>query len=263
MGDELGPHEVDRRRRVSFTRFPDSHVDHHDIWINPEDTDVMINGNDGGASVTFNGGRTWSTLMNQPTAQMYRVFTDNLFPYKVYSGQQDASGIVTESRTLGSGIGEHHWQTIRSGESATVGLDPENPRFVYSTFFASFLGEWDAETRNYRMVRPYPERVTGEQPRNLKYRANWNGPVYVSTHDPDVIYYGSQYLMKSTDRGNNVGSPERGPYAQRGREAGDGRLPDLERADHGGELQQRLQHRGVAHRGGRSSGSAPTMASCT
>jgi len=186
----------------SFTRFPDSHVDHHDLWINPEDTDVMINGNDGGASVTFNGGLTWSTLMNQPTAQMYRVMTDNLFPYKVYSGQQDASGIVTESRTLGNGIGEHHWQTIRSGESATVGLDPENPRFVYSTFFASFLGEWDADTRNYRMVRPYPERVTGEQPRNLKYRANWNGPVYVSTHDPDVIYYGSQYLMKSTDRGN-------------------------------------------------------------
>lgn len=186
----------------SFARTPDSHVDHHDLWINPEDTDVMINGNDGGASVTFNGGNTWSTLMNQPTAQMYRVMTDNIFPYKVYSGQQDASGIVTESRTLGGGIGEHHWQTIRSGESATVGLDPENPRFVYSTFFASFLGEWDAETRNYRMVRPYPERVTGEQPKNLKYRANWNGPVYVSTHDPDVIYYGSQYLMKSTDRGN-------------------------------------------------------------
>lgn len=187
----------------TFTRIPDSHVDHHDMWINPENTDIMINGNDGGASVTFNGGQTWSTLMNQPTAQMYRVMTDNMFPYKVYSGQQDASGIVIASRTLGSGIGEHHWQTIRSGESATVGLDPENPRLVYSTFFASFLGEWDAEVNNYRMVRPYPERVTGEQPRNLKYRANWNGPVYVSTHDPDVIYYGSQYLMKSTDRGNS------------------------------------------------------------
>jgi photosystem II stability/assembly factor-like uncharacterized protein len=187
----------------TFTRMPASHVDHHDLWINPNDTDIVINGNDGGASVSVNGGFTWSTLMNQPTAQMYRVMTDNLFPYNVYSGQQDASGIVIKSRTLGSGIGEHHWQTIRSGESATVGLDPENPRYVYSTFFASFLGEWDAETWNYRMVRPYPERVTGEQPRNLKYRANWNGPVYVSTHDPDVIYYGSQYLMKSTDRGNS------------------------------------------------------------
>ncbi|MEZ4423495.1 MAG: glycosyl hydrolase [Gemmatimonadota bacterium] len=187
----------------TYTRMPDSHVDHHDLWINPENSDIMINGNDGGASVTFNGGQTWSTLLNQPTAQMYRVMTDNRFPYRVYSGQQDASGIVIDSRTLGDGIGQTHWTTIRSGESATVGLDPENPRYVYTTFFASFLGEWDAVTHNYRMIRPYPERVTGEQPKNLKYRANWNGPVLVSPHDPDVIYYGSQYLMKSTDRGTS------------------------------------------------------------
>lgn len=187
----------------TYTRIPDSHVDHHALWINPDDTDIMINGNDGGASVTFNGGRTWSTLLNQPTAQMYRVMTDNLYPYNVYSGQQDASGIRIASQTLGNGIGEHDWQTIRSGESATVGLDPENPRYVYSTFFASYLGEWDAQTWNYRMVRPYPERVTGEEPRNLKLRANWNGPVFVSPHDPSVIYYGSQYVMKSTDRGQS------------------------------------------------------------
>ena len=161
----------------------------------------MINGNDGGASVTLNGGRTWSSVMNQPTGQMYRVITDDQYPYRVYSGQQDASGIVIDSRTLGSGIGQTHWTTIRSGESATIALDPRNPKYVYSTFFASFLGEWDRDTHNYRMVRPYPERVTGEQPRNLKYRANWNGPVIVSPHDPTVIYYGSQYLMRSTDRG--------------------------------------------------------------
>ncbi|MDP2956175.1 MAG: hypothetical protein Q8N53_07125, partial [Longimicrobiales bacterium] len=185
----------------TYTRIPDSHVDHHALWINPDDTDIMINGNDGGASVTFNGGRTWSTVLNQPTAQMYRVMTDDLYPYNVYSGQQDASGIRIASQTLGDGIGAHDWQTIRSGESATVGLDPDNPRYVYSTFFASYLGEWDAVTQNYRMIRPYPERVTGEQPGNLKLRGNWNGPVFVSHHDPSVIYYGSQYLMKSTDRG--------------------------------------------------------------
>jgi len=187
----------------TYTRIPDSHVDHHALWINPDDSDIMINGNDGGASVTFNGGQTWSTVMNQPTAQMYRVITDNQYPYRVYSGQQDASGIVIDSRTLGGGIGQTHWTTIRSGESATIALDPEDPRFVYSTFFASFLGEWDRDTHAYRMVRPYPERVTGEEPRNLKYRANWNGPVTISPHDPDVIYYGSQYVMKSTNRGNS------------------------------------------------------------
>jgi photosystem II stability/assembly factor-like uncharacterized protein len=185
----------------TYTRMPDAHVDHHALWINPDDTDIMINGNDGGAAVTLNGGKTWSTQLNQSTAQMYRVETDNGYPYKVYSGQQDASGIVIASQTLGDGIGEHDWQTIRSGESATVALDPDNPRYVYTTFFAGFLGEWDAETWNYRMIRPYAERVSGEQPKNLKYRANWNGPVEVSPHDPDVIYYGSQYVMKSTDRG--------------------------------------------------------------
>lgn len=187
----------------TYTRIPDSHVDHHDMWINPSDSRVMINGNDGGASVTFNGGQTWSSIMNQPTAQMYRVMTDNQFPYRVYSGQQDASGIVIDSRSLGGGIGQTHWTTIRSGESATVGLNPEDPKYVYTTFFASFLGEWDRDTHNYRMIRPYPERVTGEQPKNLKYRANWNGPVLVSPHNPDVIYYGSQYVMKSTDRGTS------------------------------------------------------------
>ena len=186
---------------ATYTNIPASHVDHHALWINPENSDIMINGNDGGASVTWNGGQTWSSVMNQPTAQMYRVTTDNQYPYRVYSGQQDASGIVIDSRTLGNGIGVTHWTTIRSGESATVGLDPEDPKFVYTTFFASFLGEWNRDTHNYRMIRPYPERVTGEQPKNLKYRANWNGPVAVSPHDPGVIYYGSQYLMKSTDRG--------------------------------------------------------------
>jgi len=185
----------------TYTRMPDAHVDHHALWINPDDTDIMINGNDGGAAVTLNGGRTWSTQLNQSTAQMYRVETDDGYPYKVYSGQQDASGIVIASQTLGDGIGEHDWQTIRSGESATVALDPEHPRYVYTTFFAGFLGEWDALTQNYRMIRPYAERVEGEQPKNLKYRANWNGPVEVSPHDPNVIYYGSQYVMKSTDRG--------------------------------------------------------------
>ena len=187
----------------TYTRIPDSHVDHHALWINPDNSDIMINGNDGGASVSLNGGETWSSVMNQPTAQMYRVTTDNRYPYRVYSGQQDASGIVIDSRTLGSGIGVTHWTTIRSGESATVALNPEDPKYVYTTFFASFLGEWDRDTHNYRMIRPYPERVTGEQPRNLKYRANWNGPVAVSPHDPSVIYYGSQYLMKSTDRGTS------------------------------------------------------------
>ncbi|MFC4220208.1 WD40/YVTN/BNR-like repeat-containing protein [Flagellimonas marina] len=178
-----------------------THVDHHDMWINPNDNNVMINGNDGGAAVTYNGGKTWSTIYNQPTGQFYRALTDNGHPYRIYSGQQDNSTIVIDSRVMDDGIGRMHWDIVRAGESSTVAVDPNNPRYVYSTYFASNFMEWDSKIDNTRMVRPYPERISGEQPKNLKLRANWNGPVMVSPHDPNTIYYGSQYVMKSTDRG--------------------------------------------------------------
>jgi photosystem II stability/assembly factor-like uncharacterized protein len=185
----------------SFEGIKGSHVDHHDLWINPNNNDIMVNANDGGGSVTFNGGETWSTMYNQPTGQFYRLITDNGHPYRIYSGQQDNSTIAIDSRVVDDGIGEMHWDVMRAGESSTVAVDPDNPRFVYSTYFASNFVEWDRDIDNTRMVMPYPTRVTGEQPKNLKYRANWNGPVIVSPHNPNVIYYGSQYVMKSSDRG--------------------------------------------------------------
>ena len=185
----------------SFKGMRGSHVDHHDLWINPNNSQNMINGNDGGGSITNNAGKTWSTLFNQPTGQFYRVITDNQYPYRLYSGQQDNSTIAIDSRVADNGIGQMHWDIMRAGESSTVAFDPDNPRYVYSTYFASNFIEWDRDIDNTRMVMPYPERVSGEQPKNLKYRANWNGPVIVSPHNPDVIYYGSQYMMKSTDRG--------------------------------------------------------------
>jgi photosystem II stability/assembly factor-like uncharacterized protein len=182
------------------------HVDHHAMWINPSNSNILINGNDGGANVTMDGGQTWSSQMNQPTGQFYRVITDNQYPYRIYSAQQDSNGITIASQSMGggfqgSGIGTKHWWSIGSGESATIAFDPDDPKYVYTTFFASMLGEWNRDTRQYRNVRPYPERVTGEQPKNLKYRGNWNGPVIVSPHDPQQIYYGSQFLMGSSDRG--------------------------------------------------------------
>lgn len=187
----------------TFTGMRGSHPDHHAMWINPDNSDIMANANDGGASISYSGGKSWSTLMNQPTGQFYRVITDNQYPYRVYSGQQDNTTIAIDSRTQDQAIGRMHWNELRAGESSTIAFDADNPRYVYSTFFASNFIEFDVETGNTRMVRPFPERVSGEQPKNLKYRANWNGPVLVSPHDPSVIYYGSQYLMKSTDRGVN------------------------------------------------------------
>lgn len=185
----------------TFTGMRGSHPDHHAMWINPENSDNMINANDGGGSVTYNGGETWSTLMNQPTGQFYRAITDNQYPYRVYSGQQDNTNLAIDSRVQDQRIGRKHWNELRAGESSTIAFDANNPRFIYSTYFAGNFVEWDSEIDNTRMVRPYPEQVSGEQPKNLKYRANWNGPVLVSPHNPNVIYYGSQFLMKSTDRG--------------------------------------------------------------
>ena len=185
----------------TFKGIKGSHVDHHDMWINPNNSDVIVNANDGGGSVTFNGGKTWSSMYNEPTGQFYRLITDNGYPYRIYSGQQDNSTIAIDNRVVDTGIGEMHWDVMRAGESSSVALDPNNPRYVYSTYFASNFVEWDRDIDNTRMVMPYPTRVTGEQPKNLKYRANWNGPVIVSPHNPNVIYYGSQYVMKSSDRG--------------------------------------------------------------
>ena len=172
----------------TFKGIEGSHGDHHDLWINPNNSDIMVNANDGGGSVTYNGGKTWSTIYNQPTGQFYRLVTDNGYPYRIYSGQQDNSTIAIDSRVADNGIGEMHWDVMRAGESSTVALDPNNPRYVYSTYFASNFIEWDRDIDNTRMVMPYPTRVTGEQPKNLKFRANWNGPVIVSPHNPNVIY---------------------------------------------------------------------------
>jgi len=177
------------------------HGDHHDHWINPHDNRIMINGNDGGATVTFDGGKTWSSILNQPTAQFYRVATDNQIPYRIYAGQQDNSTVAIASESLQGGIGIDDFYEVGGGESAHIAFDPENPRLVYATTINGTLTEYDRDTQAVRSIIPYPEHVYGRDSRDLKYRANWNAPVALSPHDPSVIYYGTQVLLKSTDRG--------------------------------------------------------------
>jgi photosystem II stability/assembly factor-like uncharacterized protein len=178
------------------------HGDHHDHWINPDNNLNMINANDGGATITFDGGETWSSIMNQPTAQFYRVVTDNLSPYRIYAGQQDNSTVAIASRTFDGGIGVEDYYPVGGGESAHIAFDPENPRLVYATTINGTLTEYDHQTRLTRSIIPYPEMVFGKDSIDLKYRANWNTPVAVSPHDPSVIYYGPQKLLRSTDRGS-------------------------------------------------------------
>jgi photosystem II stability/assembly factor-like uncharacterized protein len=186
---------------VTFEKKSTPHGDHHDHWINPKNNKNMINANDGGATITFDGGESWSSIMNQPTAQFYRVITDNKVPYRIYAGQQDNSTVAIASRTFDGGIGHDDYYSVGGGESAHIAFDENNPRLIYATTINGTLTEYDHETKRVRPIKPYPEYVFGQQSRNLKYRTNWNAPVASSPHDPSVLYYGTQILLRSSDRG--------------------------------------------------------------
>ena len=185
----------------SWEKMKTPHGDHHDHWINPYNNKNMINANDGGATVTFDGGKTWSSIMNQPTAQFYRVTTDNLKPFRIYAGQQDNTTVGIASRSEYGGIGVEDYFDVGGGESAHIAFDPDNPTLIYATTINGTLTEYDHSTRRTRYIIPFPELVYGKDSKDLKYRANWNAPVAVSPHDPSVIYYGAQVILRSTDRG--------------------------------------------------------------
>lgn len=177
------------------------HGDHHDLWFNPENGDNMINANDGGANVTFDGGKTWSSIYNQPTAQFYRIATDNQDPYRLYGGQQDNSTVSIASYAWDGGIGVDDYYAVGGGESAHIAFDPDNPTLVYATTINGTLTEYNHANKKTRSIIPYPELMYGMDSKDLKYRANWNPPVITSPHDHSTVYYGTQFLLKSTDRG--------------------------------------------------------------
>ena len=185
----------------TFTKVVTPHGDNHDLWINPRDADNMIEANDGGANVTFDGGRSWSTQENQPTAQFYRVNTDDRFPYWVYGGQQDNSSVGIASRANGPGIGWKDWYPVGGCESAHVAFDPKNPELLYAGCYHGVITEFDRATMEARDVMEYPSMNLALPSREMKYRFNWSAPIIVSKHDPNVIYHGSQVLTRSENRG--------------------------------------------------------------
>ncbi|MDH3351596.1 MAG: glycosyl hydrolase, partial [Gammaproteobacteria bacterium] len=186
---------------VTFEKKAMPHGDHHDHWINPHNNRNMINANDGGATITFDGGESWSSILNQPTAQFYRVNTDNQFPYRIYGGQQDNDTVAILSQTYDDGIGSDDYFAVGGGESAHIAFDADNPRLVYATTINGTLTEFDVENGRLREIKPYPEFVFGMESKDLRYRTNWNAPVTASPQDPGVIYYGTEKLLRTTDRG--------------------------------------------------------------
>ncbi|HWE46151.1 MAG TPA: hypothetical protein VG407_08985 [Caulobacteraceae bacterium] len=185
----------------SFAPVREPHGDNHALWINPDKPEVMVEGNDGGGIVSLDGGRSWSSEMNQPTGQFYRIETDDVWPYRIYSAQQDRSSFRIPSMTTHGGIGPQDWADVGGGESSYVAMDRKHPRYVYATALLGGLTEFDSEAGAVRSIDPYPIFQGFTRPSDLKWRFNWNAPVRVSQQDPNVIYHGANVVLKSEDRG--------------------------------------------------------------
>ena len=192
---------VDRGRTYSSIRVP--HGDNHDLWIDPENPDRMINSNDGGANVSYNGGISWTDQDNQPTAQFYHVVTDNHFPYRVYGAQQDNSTVRIASRTTEGGIDKPDWNEVGGGESGHIAPRHDNPNIVYAGSYGGYITRWDYRTRQTRIITAWPENPMGWGAGDLKYRYQWTAPIVVSRFDPDVLYHAAQVIFKTTNEGQS------------------------------------------------------------
>ncbi|MDE2346459.1 MAG: glycosyl hydrolase, partial [Gammaproteobacteria bacterium] len=177
------------------------HGDNHGLWIDPADPTRMIIGNDGGASVTVNDGKTWSTQLNQPTAQFYHVAVDNRFPYYVYGAQQDNESVAVPSRSDYGPITEHDWYVVSDNESGYVVPDPSDPDIVYSGSYFGILTRYNRHTGQFQDVSPWPFDFDGHTAAEAKYRFTWTMPLVFSPQNPHVMYHGSQYLLRSDDGG--------------------------------------------------------------
>jgi len=187
----------------SFFNIPVPHGDNHHLWINPNDNNNLINSNDGGANISFNGGKSWSSQQNQPTSQFYRVITDNLVPYNVYGGQQDNSAIAIASRTNDGGIDWKDWYSVAGGESAFIAFDPNNPETVYGGTYQGNISKWAKTSREQKSIKEYPELGLSIAPKDAKYRYNWNAPIITSPHNRTTIYHAGNVVFKTTDSGTS------------------------------------------------------------
>lgn len=179
------------------------HGDNHGLWINPNNNKVMIHCNDGGANVSLNGGKTWSTQLNQPTSEFYRVTVDHQFPYRLYAGQQDNSTISVPSHDLRGVTDFEHWQEVGGSECADVGVNLEDPSIVWAGSYSGEITYTDLEAGYSRQVTAYPHYTEGTEQRNLKYRWQWNFPIAVSKYDPNVVYQAGNQVFKTKNKGQD------------------------------------------------------------
>jgi len=190
---------TDGGRSIETIRLP--HVDNHALWIDPADPDRMIEGNDGGATVTVDGGKHWSSESNQPTSQFYHIAADDRFPYWLYGAQQDRGSIAIASASHRRAITEKDWYGVAGGESSYVLPKPDDPEIVYAGSYFGYTSRFDVGTGQARDVSPWPFNPEGHPAKSVKYRFSWVSPTAFDPFDPDVLYAGSQKLLKTGDGG--------------------------------------------------------------
>ncbi len=189
----------------TFSQIGVPHADNHDLWIASDNNQRMINGNDGGANVSTDGGGNW-TEQDQATAQFYRVAVDNDFPYNIYGAQQDNSTVKIPSRTADFGINETHWYDVGGGESGWIAPHPENSDIVFAGSYGGFLTRYDHRTKQQRTVNVYPDNPMGAGAEAMKYRFQWNYPIlfsYYKTEGKYPLYAAGNLLFRSLDEGSS------------------------------------------------------------
>lgn len=188
---------------LTFSLYNAPHGDHHDLWIDPDDNERMIIADDGGAQVSTDGGDSWTTYHNQPTAQFYRIATDDHFPYRIYGAQQDNTSIRISHRSDGVAISERDWEVTAGGESAYHAIDPDNNDIIYGGNYKGYLYRYNHGNNQRRSINVWPLNPAGSGVEVMKYRFNWNFPTFFSHHDSDKLYAFSHRVHVSMDEGQS------------------------------------------------------------
>jgi photosystem II stability/assembly factor-like uncharacterized protein len=184
-----------------FDRVRVPHGDNHGLWIDPKDTQRMIAANDGGVTVTLDGGKNWTLEDNQPTAQFYHVITDTATPYRVYGSQQDSGTVAIASRSDDGAIDRTDWYDVGGGEAGYIAPYPPDPNIVYAADYQGNITRFDKRIGQVKSITEQPELSDAWGAANLEHRFQWTAPVVISPHDPNILYHGSERLFKTTDGG--------------------------------------------------------------
>jgi len=184
-----------------FNKVHIPHGDNHGLWIDPQNTKRMIASNDGGVTVTLDGGKNWTLQDNQPTAQFYHVITDSVIPYRVYGAQQDSGTVAIVSRSDDGSISRNDWYDVGGGEAGYIAPYPPDPNIVYAADYQGNITRYDRHTGQVKSITEQPELSDAHGAANLEHRFQWTAPVMLSPHDPETLYHAGEVLFKTTDGG--------------------------------------------------------------